>query len=199
MCVCNTPSIGPIMHHACSSCTTHFTRLSSHIGLFFFKTLLLNLRTSHQILLQAKFKIVSSPICSSLSSFIQIARRGRILYWCAFFVPTLGAILIIMASHPAFLLLPDKKKHRQSRNSLADRNLKYRSGYQDSNLGPPAPKAGALTNCATPRRCKMCAERERSEKCVAKVLHFSDSASFCFNFLNFSGMITNCANNIVIL
>jgi hypothetical protein len=29
------------------------------------------------------------------------------------------------------------------------------SGYQDSNLGPPAPKAGALPDCATPR----CAER----------------------------------------
>ena len=187
------------MHHACSSGTTHFNRLSSHIGLFFFKTLLLNLRTSHRTLLQAKFKIVSSPICSSLSSFIQIAlTRAHPLLVRFFFAPTLGAILIFMATHLVFLLLSDKK-HRQSRNSLADRNLKYRSGYQDSNLGPPAPKAGALTNCATPRRCKMCAERERSEKCVAKVLHFSDSASFCFNFLNFSGMITNCANNIVIL
>src|SRR5512145_1947674 len=25
------------------------------------------------------------------------------------------------------------------------------SGHQDSNLGPPAPKAGALPDCATPR------------------------------------------------
>jgi hypothetical protein len=25
------------------------------------------------------------------------------------------------------------------------------SGYQDSNLGPPAPKAGALPDCATSR------------------------------------------------
>ena len=25
------------------------------------------------------------------------------------------------------------------------------SGYSDSNGGPPAPKAGALANCATPR------------------------------------------------
>ena len=25
------------------------------------------------------------------------------------------------------------------------------SGHQDSNLGPPAPKAGALPGCATPR------------------------------------------------
>ena len=187
------------MHHACSSCTTHFTRLSSHIG-FFFKTLLLNLRTSHQILLQAKFKIVSSPICSSLSSFIQIAlTRAHPLLVRLFFCPNPERNIDYHGDTSGFLLLSDKKKHRQSRNSLADRNLKYRSGYQDSNLGPPAPKAGALTNCATPRRCKMCAERERSEKCVAKVLHFSDSASFCFNFLNFSGMITNCANNIVIL
>jgi hypothetical protein len=26
------------------------------------------------------------------------------------------------------------------------------SGHQDLNLGPPAPKAGALPDCATPRR-----------------------------------------------
>ncbi len=26
------------------------------------------------------------------------------------------------------------------------------SGYSDSNGGPPAPKAGALANCATPRK-----------------------------------------------
>ena len=26
-----------------------------------------------------------------------------------------------------------------------------KSGYRDSNAGPPAPKAGALANCATPR------------------------------------------------
>ena len=26
------------------------------------------------------------------------------------------------------------------------------SGHQDSNLGPPAPKAGALPGCATPRK-----------------------------------------------
>ena len=26
------------------------------------------------------------------------------------------------------------------------------SGYQDSNLGPPAPKAGALPGCATSRK-----------------------------------------------
>ncbi len=34
------------------------------------------------------------------------------------------------------------------------------SGHQDLNLGPPAPKAGALPDCATPR--KMCV----SVKCV---------------------------------
>ena len=28
------------------------------------------------------------------------------------------------------------------------------SGYSDSNGGPPAPKAGALANCATPRLYK---------------------------------------------
>ncbi len=28
------------------------------------------------------------------------------------------------------------------------------SGHQDLNLGPPAPKAGALPSCATPRMCK---------------------------------------------
>ena len=27
----------------------------------------------------------------------------------------------------------------------------FLSGYSDSNGGPPAPKAGALANCATPR------------------------------------------------
>jgi hypothetical protein len=27
----------------------------------------------------------------------------------------------------------------------------FKSGWQDSNLRPPAPKAGALTSCATPR------------------------------------------------
>lgn len=31
------------------------------------------------------------------------------------------------------------------------------SGYQDSNLGPPGPKPGALPDCATPRN--MCSER----------------------------------------
>ncbi len=30
------------------------------------------------------------------------------------------------------------------------------SGYPDSNGGPPAPKAGALANCATSRKIKVC-------------------------------------------
>lgn len=29
------------------------------------------------------------------------------------------------------------------------------SGHQDSNLGPPAPKAGALPGCATPRKLRV--------------------------------------------
>ncbi len=29
--------------------------------------------------------------------------------------------------------------------------LSNSSGHQDSNLGPPAPKAGTLPDCATPR------------------------------------------------
>ena len=32
-------------------------------------------------------------------------------------------------------------------------SLIIKSGYQDSNLGPPAPKAGALPGCATSRKC----------------------------------------------
>lgn len=41
--------------------------------------------------------------------------------------------------------------------SLASALFSVLSGYSDSNGGPPAPKAGALANCATPRlivRCK---------------------------------------------
>ena len=35
------------------------------------------------------------------------------------------------------------------------RRTHYKSGREDSNLRPPAPKAGALPNCATPRRLAM--------------------------------------------
>jgi hypothetical protein len=47
------------------------------------------------------------------------------------------------------------KKELQTfvRNSLI-----FKSGYQDSNLGPPAPKAGALPDCATSRKFNFPAE-----------------------------------------
>ncbi len=32
----------------------------------------------------------------------------------------------------------------------------FLSGHKDSNLGPPAPKAGALPGCATPRKWCVC-------------------------------------------
>ena len=34
-----------------------------------------------------------------------------------------------------------------------NKGQKYKSGWQDSNLRPPAPKAGAMTGYATPRIC----------------------------------------------
>ena len=45
------------------------------------------------------------------------------------------------------------------------------SGYPDSNWGPPAPKAGALTNCATPRSAYP------YRNCDAKVQLFFESAN----------------------
>ncbi len=44
-------------------------------------------------------------------------------------------------------------------------SLIIKSGYQDSNLGPPAPKAGALPGCAT-SRIILQAVRERFELSV---------------------------------
>ena len=45
------------------------------------------------------------------------------------------------------------------------------SGYPDSNWGPPAPKAGALTNCATPRSAYP------YRNCDAKVQLFFESTN----------------------
>ena len=42
-----------------------------------------------------------------------------------------------------------KELRKNSRNSLI-----IKSGYQDLNLGPPAPKAGALPDCATSRNTR---------------------------------------------
>ena len=44
------------------------------------------------------------------------------------------------------------KKNKESRIVIRN-SLVFKSGYQDSNLGPPAPKAGALPDCATSRTC----------------------------------------------
>ena len=41
------------------------------------------------------------------------------------------------------------------------------SGYQDSNLGPPAPKAGALPDCATSRKLKRQFARTVSRRIAA--------------------------------
>ena len=43
-------------------------------------------------------------------------------------------------------------------------NLFYWSGREDLNLRPPAPKAGALPDCATPRTCASIAARRGKEK-----------------------------------
>ena len=45
---------------------------------------------------------------------------------------------------------------------LNDLNL---SGYQDSNLGPPAPKAGALPDCATSRKRMAVAATDCRKNC----------------------------------
>jgi hypothetical protein len=44
--------------------------------------------------------------------------------------------------------IPEKYRHKKKRPPNGDLSS---SGYQDSNLGPPAPKAGALPGCATSR------------------------------------------------
>ena len=44
--------------------------------------------------------------------------------------------------------LPGCYEKKESRNCFL---LSSVSGYQDSNLGPPGPKPGALPDCATPR------------------------------------------------
>ena len=44
------------------------------------------------------------------------------------------------------------KKKKPPCKFLCRRLFFSSSGHQDSNLGPPAPKAGALPGCATPRR-----------------------------------------------
>ena len=45
-----------------------------------------------------------------------------------------------------------KKKKRGFRLPAADRPLNFWSGRDDLNVRPPAPKAGALPGCATPRQ-----------------------------------------------
>jgi hypothetical protein len=54
-----------------------------------------------------------------LSSFIQIAlTRAHPFTGAPFFVPTLGAILIFMATHLVFLLLSDKKNIGKAETAL---------------------------------------------------------------------------------
>jgi hypothetical protein len=38
------------------------------------------------------------------------------------------------------------------------------SGYQDSNLGPPAPKAGTLPDCATSRKKNIFCTKKKAVK-----------------------------------
>jgi hypothetical protein len=46
----------------------------------------------------------------------------------------------------------DKPRRNQALHEVGTPNgYDWLSGYQDSNLGPPAPKAGALPDCATSR------------------------------------------------
>ena len=56
-------------------------------------------------------------------------------------------------------------------NKKATRREWLLSGYPDSNWGPPAPKAGALTNCATPRSAYP------YRNCDAKVQLFFETAN----------------------
>ncbi len=49
------------------------------------------------------------------------------------------------------------KQKRVTRNKSCN-SLIFRSGYQDSNLGPPAPKAGALTGLRYIPKIFLCGE-----------------------------------------
>jgi hypothetical protein len=40
--------------------------------------------------------------------------------------------------------------------------MTFMSGYQDSNLGPPVPKTGALPGCATPRLLRVLFAKNQS-------------------------------------
>ena len=53
---------------------------------------------------------------------------------------------------PNQMKLNNKKNNHLLTQMIAPNfTMKNLSGYSDSNGGPPAPKAGALANCATPR------------------------------------------------
>ena len=46
---------------------------------------------------------------------------------------------------------PEGGVRAPTKKEAASKAASFLSGYRDSNTGPPAPKAGALANCATPR------------------------------------------------
>ncbi len=61
-----------------------------------------------------------------------------------------GILTVYDAKNTKKLLNTNKKSATNCYTGNCAFNL---SGYQDSNLGPPAPKAGALPDCATSRTC----------------------------------------------
>ena len=92
-------------------------------------------------------------------------------------------------------MTPNSRSWCANRTALHpdDNNYRKKSGYQDSNLGPPAPKAGALTGLRYIPKTKP--SRIRG----AKIHSFFFFAKFLFTFLAegqayyFAGVITTSA------
>src|SRR5439155_22683236 len=92
----------------------------------------------------------SSPFASPASASLQVVpmndyRRESV---SRFVVPFARATLIQCLSQP---LIPRRRRGLQLRYVNLASNAEKWSGRLDSNQRPPAPKAGALPGCATPR------------------------------------------------